>query len=57
MGPVATIAQTYVFPAEPVTWPQLIGTAPVLTGVLLTGWKGKGAKKINERSEIKPAAR
>lgn len=41
VGPVATILQAYIFLGEPVTWPQLAGTALVLAGVLLIGRKGK----------------
>ncbi|MGX5820213.1 DMT family transporter [Chitinophaga lutea] len=43
VGPVATIVQAYIFLGEPITWPQLVGTALVLAGVLLIGKKGKTA--------------
>ncbi len=41
IGPVATIVQAYIFLGEPVTWEQLVGTAFVLTGVLMIGKGGK----------------
>lgn len=40
VGPVATILQAYFFLGEPVTVAQLAGTALVLVGVLIIGWKG-----------------
>lgn len=46
IGPVATIVQAYIFLDEPITWPQLAGTALVLAGVLLIGKKGK--EKVGE---------
>lgn len=41
IGPVATIVQAYIFLDEPITWPQLLGTALVLAGILLIGKKEK----------------
>lgn len=49
IGPVATIVQAYIFLDEPITWPQLVGTALVLAGVLLIGKKGKTETIKNER--------
>lgn len=49
IGPVATIVQAYIFLGEPITWPQLVGTALVLAGVLLIGKKGKEETIKNER--------
>lgn len=49
IGPVATILQAYFFLGEPITWPQLVGTALVLGGVLLIGKKGKEETIKNER--------
>lgn len=49
VGPVATILQAYIFLDEPITWPQLVGTALVLAGVLLIGKKGKEETIKNER--------
>ncbi|QEH40694.1 DMT family transporter [Chitinophaga sp. XS-30] len=49
IGPVATIVQAYIFLDEPITWPQLAGTALVLAGVLLIGRKGKEGTIKNER--------
>jgi drug/metabolite transporter (DMT)-like permease len=49
VGPVATILQAYIFLGEPITWPQLAGTALVLAGVLLIGKKGKEETIKNER--------
>lgn len=49
VGPVATILQAYIFLGEPITWPQLVGTALVLGGVLLIGKKGKEETIKNER--------
>lgn len=49
IGPVATIVQAYIFLDEPITWPQLAGTALVLAGVLLIGKKGKEETIKNER--------
>lgn len=40
VGPVATIIQAYFFLGEPITVSQLSGTALVLAGVLIIGWKG-----------------
>ncbi|ASZ14845.1 DMT family transporter [Chitinophaga pendula] len=46
VGPVATIIQAYFFLGEAITVSQLSGTALVLAGVLIIGWKGteKGGK-------------
>lgn len=51
VGPVATIIQAYIFLGEPITWPQLLGTALVLAGILLIGKKGKepAPKPLQER--------
>ncbi len=49
VGPVATILQAYLFLDEPITLPQLAGTALVLVGVLLIGKSGKQATIKNER--------
>jgi drug/metabolite transporter (DMT)-like permease len=37
VGPVSTILQAYIFLAEPITLPQVIGTILILVGVLIIG--------------------
>ena len=41
VGPVSTILQAHFFLGEPIFAEQLIGTALVIVGVLLIGWKGR----------------
>ncbi len=41
VGPIATIALGYVFLSEIITPLQLVGTALVLVGIFVIGWKGK----------------
>jgi len=41
VGPVSTILQAHFFLGEPIFSEQLIGTALVIVGVLLIGWKGR----------------
>lgn len=40
IGPVSTILQAHWFLGEPIFAGQLIGTALVIAGILLIGWKG-----------------
>lgn len=41
VGPVSTIIQAHFFLGEPIFFEQLIGTALVVCGVLILGWKMK----------------
>ena len=41
IGPVSTIIQAHFFLGEKIIIPQVIGTALVIIGVLLIGWKSK----------------
>jgi drug/metabolite transporter (DMT)-like permease len=41
VGPVSTILQAHFFLDEPIFAEQVIGTALVIVGVLLIGWKGR----------------
>ena len=40
IGPVSTIVQAHFLLGEPIIAEQVVGTALVIAGVLLTGWKG-----------------
>jgi drug/metabolite transporter (DMT)-like permease len=42
IGPVSTIIQAHFILGEPLFAEQLLGTALVITGVLITGWKSAG---------------
>lgn len=44
VGPVATILQAHWFLGEPIFAGQLIGTALVIGGILLIGWKAPGVR-------------
>jgi drug/metabolite transporter (DMT)-like permease len=41
VGPVSTILQAHFFLGDPIFAEQVIGTALVIVGVLLIGWKGQ----------------
>jgi drug/metabolite transporter (DMT)-like permease len=41
VGPVSTILQAHIFLGEPIFSEQILGTALVIGGVLLVGWKGR----------------
>jgi drug/metabolite transporter (DMT)-like permease len=41
IGPVSTILQAHWFLGEPIHGGQIVGTALVITGVLLTGWRSR----------------
>lgn len=41
VGPVSTLIQAYYFLDEPIVALQIAGTALILTGVILVGWKPK----------------
>ncbi|MES2372776.1 MAG: DMT family transporter [Bacteroidota bacterium] len=41
IGPVSTIIQAHLFLGEHIIPAQIVGTALVITGVLLIGWKGR----------------
>jgi drug/metabolite transporter (DMT)-like permease len=41
IGPVSTIIQAHFILGERIFFEQIIGTFLVITGVLLTGWKGR----------------
>ena len=41
VGPVSTILQAHFFLGDPIFAEQVIGTALVIIGVLLIGWKGQ----------------
>jgi len=43
IGPVSTLIQAHFVLGERIFIEQIIGTVLVITGVLLTGWKGRGA--------------
>jgi drug/metabolite transporter (DMT)-like permease len=43
IGPVSTIIQAHFILGERIFFEQVIGTVLVIAGVLLTGWKGRGA--------------
>ncbi|MCU0389197.1 MAG: DMT family transporter [Chitinophagaceae bacterium] len=41
IGPVSTILQAYFFLGEQITWMQIAGTALVVAGIILVGWRNK----------------
>ncbi|MBS1603720.1 MAG: DMT family transporter [Bacteroidetes bacterium] len=51
VGPVSTILQAHFFLGEPIFAEQLIGTALVIVGVLLIGWKGRKQDAMVEVTE------
>jgi len=51
VGPVSTILQAHFFLGEPIFSEQLIGTALVIVGVLLIGWKGRKEEAEVEATE------
>lgn len=46
VGPVSTILQAHWFLGEPIHTGQMVGTALVIAGVLLIGWRTSGGRKI-----------
>jgi drug/metabolite transporter (DMT)-like permease len=44
IGPISTIIQAHLFLGEQMILPQLIGTALVITGVLLIGWQSRSGE-------------
>ena len=49
VGPVSTILQAHWILGEPIHTGQIIGTALVIAGVLLTGWKSEEAVGVSKR--------
>ncbi len=51
VGPVSTILQAHFFLGDKIFPEQVIGTALVIVGVLLIGWKGRNQESLAEAHE------
>lgn len=49
IGPVSTIVQAHFILGERIIAAQIFGTALVITGILLTGWKKKSGNELKEK--------